>query len=152
MATTGRPPALVRIYVSLDQGQVMCIGTDGRTKHWIYDQVEGGAMVYASAAICDGIAVVGARDRQVHAIDMKTGKRAWAFRTRGDVDGSPVISAGRVYVGSLDKKFYVLDLKTGRQLWQFTASRGVAAGAAIGQGVLIFGDNAGNVYCLEAAE
>ncbi len=138
-----------RVIVSLDQGQVMCVGTDGKTKYWVYEQIEDQALVNASAAVCDGIVVVGARDRQVHAIDLKTGKRVWAYRAKGDVDGSPVISDGRVYVGSHDKKLYVLDLDTGSLIWQFTAGRSIEAGLAIGQGVVVFGDSAGHVYCLE---
>ena len=141
-----------RVIVSLDQGQVMCLGTDGTTRHWIYEQVEDSAMVYGTPAVYDGIVVVGARDRQIHAIDLNTGKRLWAFRTKGDVDGSPTISAGRVYVGSVDKKLYVLDLKTGKLIWQFAAGRSIDGGVAIGQGMVVFGDSAGHVYCLESAK
>ena len=79
----------------------------------------------------------------------KTGKRAWAFKTRGEVDATAVISAGRVYVPSKDKKLYVLDLKTGNKLWEFAAARAVTAGPAVAGGVVVFGDTAGNVYCLE---
>ncbi len=50
---------------------------------------------------------------------------------------------------SQDKKLYVLDLKTGEKLWQFAAGRSIEAGVAIGAGVLVLGDSAGNVYCLE---
>ena len=63
-----------------------------------------------------------------------------------------MISSGRVYVPSKDKKLYVLDLKTGPKLWEFTAGRAVTAGPAVAGGVIVFGDTAGNVYCLEPSK
>lgn len=144
-------PALVgdRLVIGTDGGSVTCVAADGSKTHWTYEDVKDRAMVYASPAVADGLVVVGARDRQVHAIDLRTGKRVWAFATRGDVDSSPAVSGGRVYVGSRDKKLYVLDLKTGKPLGEFQANRGIEASPAIGQGVVIVGDTSGAVHCLE---
>lgn len=141
-----------RVVAGTDQGRVVCFSADGRKQLWLYEQVEEQAMVYCSPAIADHIVVIGARDRLVHAIDLHTGKRAWAFRTRGDVDAAPLISGGRVYVGSRDKNLYVLDLRSGKELWSFTAARAVVGGCAIGGGVVVFGDTGGNVYCLEPGD
>jgi len=141
-----------RIIVGTGEGDVQAIDPKTRKQIWKYDQVnQGGSLFYSSPAIDEkaGVVVIGCRDRQVHAIDLATGKRAWAFVTRGDVDASPVISAGRVYVGSQDKKLYVLDLKTGKKLFEYTAARGIDAGCAIGNNAIVFGDTSGNVYCLE---
>ncbi|HEY7120062.1 MAG TPA: PQQ-binding-like beta-propeller repeat protein [Tepidisphaeraceae bacterium] len=145
-------PALLedRIIAATGEGAVLAWTPDGKKQLWKYDDVDQQqAMFYSSPAVADGIVVLGCRDRLVHAIDVKTGKRAWAFKTRGEVDATAVISAGRVYVPSKDKKLYVLDLKTGAKLWEFTAGRGVTAGPAIASNVIVFGDTAGNVYCLE---
>jgi outer membrane protein assembly factor BamB len=139
-----------RVVVGTDNGRVVCMSADGKKTHWVYDQVDAKAMVYASPAVADGVVVVGARDRQVHAIDLETGRQLWTLKTRGDVDGSPLISAGRAYVGSKDKKLYVIDLKSGQKLWEYTMGRGIEAGPAIAQGVLVAADSGGNVVCLEA--
>ena len=139
-----------RIIAGTGEGTVVAYTPDGKQQLWKYEDVDQKqSMFYASPAAADGIVVIGCRDRQVHAIDAKTGQRAWAFKTRGDVDATAVISAGKVYVPSKDKKLYVLDLKTGNKLFEFTAGRAVVAGPAIGAGVIVFGDTAGNVYCLE---
>jgi len=149
----GSPAVLSdRIVLGTGEGDVLCLDAATRKELWRYSEVnQGGSVFYSSPAVDvnAGLVVIGCRDRQVHAIDLKTGKRAWAFVTRGDVDASPVISGGRVYVGSQDKNFYVLDLKTGKKLYEFKARRGIDAGAAIGGGTIVFGDSAGNVYCLE---
>ena len=139
-----------RIIAATGEGSVLAYSPDGKQQLWKYEDVDQqSAMFYSSPAAADGIVVLGCRDRQVHAIDAKTGKRVWAFKTRGEVDATAVISAGRVYVPSKDKKLYVLDLKTGNKLWEFAAARAVTAGPAVAAGVIVFGDTAGNVYCLE---
>jgi outer membrane protein assembly factor BamB len=146
----GSPAVLPdRIVVGLDGGRVACVAADGSKLLWSYDEVKDKAMVYASPAVADGVVVVGARDRQVHAISLADGKKKWTFATRGDVDSSPAIAGGRVYVGSRDKKLHVLDLQTGKSLGDFQLGRGIEAAPAVGQGVVVIGDTAGGVYCLE---
>lgn len=144
-------PALLpdRLVVGTDGGKVLALSPDGKKVLWTFEGIENQAMVYASPAIANGIVVVGARDRNVYALDLATGKKKWAFPTRGEVDSSPVISGGRVYVGSKDKRLYVLDLADGKKLWDFAASRGITATPAVGEGVVVIGDTAGNLYCLE---
>lgn len=135
--------------IGTDGGRVVRMTIDPPKQAWVYEGVENQGMVYATPATADGIVVAGARDRQVHAIDLKTGEKKWTFRTRGDVNATPLISDGRVFIPSRDKKLYVLDLKTGQAQWEFQAARAVEAGVAIGSGVLLLGDTAGNLYCFE---
>lgn len=139
-----------QIVVPTDNGKVLSFSPDGRKTNWTYEKVADAAMVYATPAIHDGVIVVGARDRQVHGIDARTGEQKWTFKTRGDNDAPALISGGRAYVTSKDKKLYVLDLKTGKMLYQFAATRMIDAGPAIGSGVVVFADSNGNVFCLEA--
>lgn len=138
-----------RLIVGTDQGRVVCFSSDGQKQLWTYEKIGDKEMVYATGAAADGIFVIGARDRAVHAIHVQDGSEAWTFKTRGDVDGPPIICDGRVYVGSKDKNLYVLDLKTGQKLWEFKASRSIEGGVAIAQGVLVLADSGGTVYCLE---
>jgi outer membrane protein assembly factor BamB len=147
-------PVLVgdRIVFGLDQGRVLCIGAADHKTIWTYEGITNELMVYATPAIADGIVVVGARDRQVHGIDLATGKGLWKFMTRGEVDAPALISSGRVYVGSKDKNLYVLDLKTGKPLWQFNAARPIESAAAISEGKLVFADSGGTVFCLKAGK
>jgi outer membrane protein assembly factor BamB len=151
--SAGSPAVLAdRMIIGTDQGRVVCLSPDGSKTLWEYTGVADAAMVYSSPAVSGGIAVVGARDRHVHAIDVNTGKGLWTFRTRGDVESSPAIAAGRVYVGSKDKKLYVLDLKTGEKLWEFDAGKAITASPAIAGGAVIVGDIGGTLYCLEPAK
>src|SRR5688572_9002233 len=99
-----------RIIIGTDRGRVVAISADGKKTLWTYDKVDAGELVQSPPATADGIVVIGAHDRQLHAIDVNTGEQKWTFKTRGDVDAPPIISDGRVYFGSRDKRFYVLDL------------------------------------------
>jgi len=143
-------PAILddRIVIGTDGGHVVCFSSAGK-QLWEFEGIDDNAMVYSSPAVADGIVVVGARDRKVHALDLATGKQKWEFTTHGDVDSSPAISGGRVFIGSRDKKLYVLDLKTGQLAGEFTAGRAITASPAIGEGVVVVGDEAGDLYCLE---
>lgn len=138
-----------KIVVGTDGGKIVCYSEDGQKEIWTFDQIADQAMVYSSPAISDGLVVAGARDRNVYALDLNTGRQKWKFPTRSDVDSSPAISDGRVYVGSKDKHLYVLDLHSGTKLFDFVAGRGITATPAIGEGVVVFGDTGGNLYCLE---
>lgn len=140
-----------RIVIGTDSGRVVCLSGDGSKQLWEYKGIESGAMVYSSAAASAelGVAVVGARDRQVHGIDLMSGEQKWAFRTKGDVESSPALSGGRAYVGSKDKNLYVLDARTGEKLWEFKAGKGITASPAIGGGVVVVGDGGGTLYCFE---
>ena len=144
-------PAIIdnKVVVGTDGGKIVCYSEDGQKELWTFDQVAEQAMVYSSPAVSEGIVVAGARDRNVYALDLNTGKPIWKFPTRGDVDSSPAISGGRVYIGSKDKRLYVLDLRTGKKLFDFVAGRGITATPAIGEGVVVIGDTGGNLYCLE---
>ncbi|MCG3178543.1 MAG: Outer membrane protein assembly factor BamB [Phycisphaerae bacterium] len=132
-------------------GKVFCYDPDTAVPLWTYDRIGREMLTYASAAWADGIAVVGARDHCVHAIDSRTGRPLWRFSTGGDVDGSPALAGGRVYVGSRDGRFYVLDLHDGRELWSYRAEARISFSPVVTAGLALVGDEDGNLYCFEPA-
>ena len=81
---TGSPTILDdRIVAATGEGFVVAYTPDGKTQLWKYEDVDQqSAMFYSSPAAADGIVVLGCRDRQVHAIDAKTGKRALGLQER----------------------------------------------------------------------
>ena len=56
------------------------------------------AMAYASPAVSDGIVVIGARDRQVHAIQLSDGKLGWVQRS----DLRPADASERIRLQNLE--------------------------------------------------
>ncbi|MCH7726185.1 MAG: PQQ-binding-like beta-propeller repeat protein [Planctomycetes bacterium] len=82
------------------------------------------------------------------AIDAKTGKRRWAFPTKGWMYGRPAVGERGVFVGSQDDHFYSIGKGMGNQFWKVkTKSRNEAA-AAVAKNLVIFGSCDGNVYAV----
>lgn len=146
---TGASPALHagRAYYGTFEDEVLGVDLRSRKVLWRYTHAERRFPFYSSAALGGGLAVVGGRDRMVHALDLATGKPAWTFPTRARVDSSPAIAGGRVYLGSGDRRLYALDLATGKVLESFEAGAGITASPAIAAGRLVVAAVDGQVYC-----
>jgi outer membrane protein assembly factor BamB len=80
---------------------------------------ESGDYFASSPVVAGEIAVVGAEDGRIHALDVRTGRRRWSFATGGQVWSSPAVAGGRVFVGSGDGHVYCLDLTSGSLRWKF---------------------------------
>ncbi|TAK20906.1 MAG: hypothetical protein EPO40_30800 [Myxococcaceae bacterium] len=103
-------------------------------------RLELGAKVYSSPAVTDdGVAVVGAQDDRVRAVDPDGGVR-WTVTTRDDVDAPPAIGDdGTVYVGGDDGVLRAIT-RDGVERWQRPLGGYVRAGVALGlDGALVVG-------------
>lgn len=154
-AYTGASPAIERqgarrmAYFGTFENEVLGVKLAAQSVAWRYQHPERKFPFYSSAALAEGIAVLGGRDKIVHALDVRTGKALWTFATRARVDSSPAISSGRVYIGSNDGKLYVLDLKTGKKLSEFEAGAPLSASPAIASGYLVIGSQDGVLFALK---
>jgi outer membrane protein assembly factor BamB len=83
-----------------------------------------GALLTGSPAIADGVAYVGIRDENgteesgVHAIDLRTGKTRWTFRTPSSVHGTPAVLGNTVFVPSLRGTLFAVNAQTGALRWK----------------------------------
>jgi outer membrane protein assembly factor BamB len=109
-----------------------------------------------SAALGNGVLVVGTEDRQVYGIDQATG----ATRRSVDVGGegtlqTPSILGSTAYVGyfgDATNSFFALDLQTGQQIWRFDGVDGEGFWAPGAAGDLVFvPSDGGRLYALDAA-
>jgi outer membrane protein assembly factor BamB len=137
-----------RAYFGTFDSEVLGVDLTTGVVAWRYRHPDQEFPFYSSAAVADGVVVLGGRDKMVHGIDAASGKGLWTYTTRARVESSPAIAAGRVYIGSTDGRFYVLDLKTGKEIWQFNAGSPVASSPAIVDGCVIFSSDDGRVFCL----
>ena len=53
------------------------------------------------------------------ALALADGAKAWAFKTGGAVESSPLVLEGKVYVGSSDAFLYALEAATGKPAWKY---------------------------------
>jgi outer membrane protein assembly factor BamB len=59
-------------------------------------------------AVAHGVVYVGSNDSHLYAVDAKTGREKWKFKTGGKVLSSPAVANGVVYVGSEDGYLYAI--------------------------------------------
>ncbi len=104
---------------------------------------------FSPSAVDDRHHYVGNLDNFVYAVDKKSGKLAWKFKTGGEVFSGPSVAAGIVYFGSADGKVYALDTKTGREKWSYQTSGEISwSSPTPGDGVLYIGSEDG-LYVFE---
>ena len=77
----------------------------------------------SSPLVVDGLVYVGDWRGVVHALDEKTGKTRWRFRTKGEIKAGVAVAGKRLYVGSYDHTLYALNRRSGRLLWKAKAQK-----------------------------
>ncbi len=111
----------------------------------------------SSAAIVDGLAIVGTRGRAVEAFAIASGERMWRQPRGGRVDASPVVvdiaaQEGEpprpgVFVADARGGIAILDAASGEPLWEFDAGGGFGSGAAVADGRVVIASDDGTVWC-----
>lgn len=116
---------------------------------WEYRDRQFGFL--SSAAIGRDVVLVGGNDKRLHAINRKTGKGVWQFRSRGQMESSPVIVGGKLVVGSDDGRVYLIKLSDGKEVWNYQIGRGVVGSPAVAGGWVVTGAMDGVVYAFGPA-
>lgn len=101
----------------------------------------------------------GSSDGNLYALNALTGKKKWAFKTKGLIHTSPALYRGNLYFGSWDTFLYAIDAKTGKQKWKFETGKqpvyhvleGIQSSPACADGMVYFGSRDGYFYALDAA-
>ena len=103
---------------------------------------------FSSAAVTDDRVFLGCRDKRLHCIERATGKSAWTFQTRGEVESSPVVCGDALVVGSGDGRLYCVALADGKERWAFDIGAPVTASPAASDGVIIVGAEDGHIFAI----
>jgi PQQ-dependent dehydrogenase (methanol/ethanol family) len=107
----------------IDTGNVKNLGLV-----WSYN-LESNRGVEATPVVVDGVMYVTASWSVVHAVDVRTGKRLWAFDPKVDkaagfkgccdvVNRGVAVWQGKVYVASYDGRLFALNAATGAKVWE----------------------------------
>ena len=86
---------------------------------------------------------------EVYALDLKTGKQQWTFKTAGKVYSTPAVHKGVVVVGSSDHFIYGIHAKTGKELWKMEADKAVLGSPAVKNGKAYIGASDGIFRCID---
>jgi outer membrane protein assembly factor BamB len=99
-------------------------GPTNLTVRWTF-RTDGA--VISSPTISMGIAYFGSQDKNIYAVDARSGNLLWKYTTQNRVWSSPAVVNGRVYSGTDDGYEYCLDAEKGTLLWK-TLAGGVVQG------------------------
>ncbi|HUA14131.1 MAG TPA: PQQ-binding-like beta-propeller repeat protein [Verrucomicrobiae bacterium] len=113
----------------------------------------------SSPSVWNGIVFFGSSDKNVYALDAKSGALKWKFATGDVVHSSPAIADGKLYIGSWDTYLYALDAANGREKWRFKTGDdpdahnhvGIQSSPAVAEGVVYFGSRDAYAYAVGAA-
>jgi outer membrane protein assembly factor BamB len=86
----------------------------------------------------------------LYAIDHKSGREHWHFKTNQKIRSTPVVDNDNVYFGSWDGNVYAINVKSGEKVWQFDCGGIVQSSPAIGAGNIFVGSRSAKVFALDA--
>ncbi len=109
-----------------------------------------GDRVGSTPAVVGGVVYFGSADRNVYAIDVRSGQKKWNFTTRGRVLSSPAVVNGVVYIGSDDHNIYAIDAESGQRKWAFQTGGSVFSSPMVVDGVVYVSSQDNNVYAIDA--
>jgi eukaryotic-like serine/threonine-protein kinase len=106
----------------------------------------------------DNTIYFGSSDHHLFALDGKTGKLKWKFKTEGPIHTSPALQDGLVIIGSWDRNIYAIDAKTGVEKWRYTTRtddsgwgglQGLQASPIVYDGKVYCGSRDAHFYALD---
>jgi len=110
------------------------------------------SFVRSVPAVSNGVIYIGADDKKFYAIDAKDGTLKWKNDTSlGGYTASAVVVDNRVYVIPKDGTFYSFDASSGEIIWLTLVGKIVESSPAIGEGIITFGTNGGDIIALDAS-
>jgi outer membrane protein assembly factor BamB len=110
----------------------------------------------SSAAVADGLVIVGSRGKAVETFALGDGARGWRRAMRGKVDAAAVIVPNATGTGcfalvaDMAGRIAALDAATGEPAWEFDAGGGFSAGAAVAAGRVVLAGDKGTIWCFRS--
>ncbi|MGV3485000.1 MAG: PQQ-binding-like beta-propeller repeat protein [Planctomycetaceae bacterium] len=149
---TGSTPAVLGdfAYLPIMDGAVIAFDWKSNREVWRHEDEVRAQEYRSSAAVKDNLVVVSSQNKQVDALDAKTGKPVWQMTLRRRADASPVIAGDDCWIAATDGRLIRLSLKDGAEKWTFEINGQFIASPAVAGDRLFIGDSKGIVRCFGA--
>jgi len=161
---TGTTPAVLgeRVFFGTEGGLFFGIDVAAAAEAWRTAATPAGQAYRSSAAIAEGLAIVGFRGKAIEAFAVGDGSRVWRHPMRGRVEASPAVvtatgpdgAAARTVAIVADTAGLIaaLDATTGETAWEFDAGSGFSGGAAVADGRVVVASDDGMLWCFGAGD
>ena len=93
---------------------------------------------------------IGSANGMLYAIDHKSGKELWHFKTNQKIRSTPVIYKNKIYFGSWDGNVYSVNVKNGKEVWKFDCGGIIQSSPAAGDGKIFIGSRSTKIFALDA--
>lgn len=161
---TGTTPAVAgqKVFFGTEGGRFFAIDFVAGKVAWDHQPAANGLAYRSSAAVAEGLVVVGSRGRVVEAFAAADGTRRWRQPLRGRVDASPVTFSavpdsigsdppiGVAVVPDTAGQISLLRLSDGTPCWEFDAGGSFAGSAAVVADRLIVASEDGVIWCFRS--
>jgi serine/threonine protein kinase len=129
-----------------DLENISLVRSDGTTinPYWTFsctDEVRGSATIY------EGTILFGSYDKNLYALDAKSGNLRWSYQCDGGVVSKPIVVDGNVIFGSEDQRLHVVNLRSGRINWTQYTNGPIRSSPYYAEGHIFIGSDDG---CLHA--
>ena len=93
---------------------------------------------------------VGSHDQYLYAIDVRSGRIDWKYKSRGFIKITPVVDARSVFFATTDGYCYALQRWDGSLLWQYKSNT-IESSPVLAQEYLIYGNLRSQLFALHLA-
>lgn len=100
---------------------------------------------FSSPSVSEERVVFGGRNKHLHCVDARTGELLWKYKTRRQLDNSPVLVGEDVVIGTADGQLAVLALADGSERWSTDLGAELAGSVAVADGWIFTADLDGRV-------
>jgi outer membrane protein assembly factor BamB len=148
-AYVGASPAISENYVYCGTygSEILGVNLDTGEIAWRYRHPKRRFPFFASAAVTQGVVIIGGRDKMVHALSPETGEPLWTYTTKSRIESSAVIVGRRAFLGTTGGMLIALDVSTGELVWEFATGSSIVASPSVADGRLYIGTDDGILYC-----
>jgi outer membrane protein assembly factor BamB len=146
---TGSTPAVLGDFAFLPimDGAVIAFDWKTNVELWRHEDEERAQEYRSSPAVNENLVIVSSQNKQVDALDIKSGQRVWRQTLRRRADASPVIAGNDCWIAATDGRLLRLSIADGSEKWQYEINGQFLAAPAIANNRLYVADDKGVLRC-----
>ncbi|GGH48690.1 hypothetical protein GCM10007423_50080 [Dyadobacter endophyticus] len=121
-------------------------------------QLSTGGGIHGAPAVTGSAVYFGSDDKNLYAVDKKTGKQIWKFATAGPIRSTPAVTGNKIIVNSADGSVYALDKQKGKLQWAFKTGGELTydlwdyylSSPVVNEGIVYLGSGDSSVYAIDS--
>ncbi len=136
------------ILIPSHDSTLYCLDQEGK-KVWDF-RTDG--PIFGSVPIANGLTFAAGCDSNMHAIDVKTGKKKFSVDLKGQTGASAAVVGNTLYVGTMTNQVLAVDLVKEKIEWEFEAPKrkqGFYASPAVTDDLVLIGSRDSKVWAIE---